>query len=105
METIASKRNDLHRISLAPLVRDHPIWNGQQNLVVDVPVELQISRTISRDDTDEAGVKAIIAAQMDRQERLSKADDVILNDKDLDHLLSEVDKLHETYLQMSTSKA
>ncbi|MBL4866532.1 MAG: dephospho-CoA kinase [Pseudomonadales bacterium] len=76
-----------------------------RTLVVDVPVELQISRTISRDDTDEAGVKAIIAAQMDRQERLSKADDVILNDKDLDHLLSEVDKLHETYLQMSTSKA
>ena len=76
-----------------------------RTLVVDVPVELQISRTISRDDTDETGVKAIIAAQMDREERVSKADDVILNDKDLDHLLSEVDKLHETYLQMVTSKA
>ena len=76
-----------------------------RTLVVDVPVELQISRTITRDDTDEAGVKAIIAAQMSREDRLSKTDDVILNDKDLVHLLSEVDKLHKTYLQMATAKS
>ncbi|MBV1880036.1 MAG: dephospho-CoA kinase [Pseudomonadales bacterium] len=76
-----------------------------RTLVVDVPVELQISRTITRDDTDEAGVKAIIAAQMSREDRLSKTDDVILNDKDLTHLLSEVDKLHKTYLQMATAKS
>lgn len=55
-------------------------------LVIDVPEELQIARVIARDETDEAGVKAIIAAQMSRQERLARADDVIVNDQDLAHL-------------------
>ncbi|MBA55754.1 MAG: dephospho-CoA kinase [Pseudomonadales bacterium] len=70
-------------------------------LVIDVPVELQVARTISRDDTTEEGVKAIIAAQMPREERLQKADDVICNDQDLAHLHQEVDKLHQTYLQLA----
>lgn len=70
-------------------------------LVIDVPVELQIARTVTRDETTEAGVKAIIAAQMSRQERLSKADDVICNDQDLNHLHNEVDTLHQTYLQLA----
>ena len=70
-------------------------------LVIDVPVELQVARTITRDDTTEEGVKAIIAAQMPRQERLQRADDVICNDQDLAHLHQAVDKLHETYLQLA----
>ncbi|HAU13316.1 MAG: dephospho-CoA kinase [Pseudomonadales bacterium] len=70
-------------------------------LVIDVPVEMQIARTVARDETTEAGVKAIIAAQMSRGERLSKADDVICNDQDLNHLHSEVDRLHQTYLQLA----
>ena len=70
-------------------------------LVIDVPVELQVARTITRDDTTEEGVKAIIAAQMPREDRLQRADDVICNDQDLEHLHQEVDKLHQTYLQLA----
>ena len=72
----------------------------QRVLVVDVPESLQIERTINRDNTDEAGVKAIIAAQMPRQKRLDKADDVIVNDQDLDHLHQQVDRLHQHYLEL-----
>ncbi|MDY6918893.1 MAG: dephospho-CoA kinase [Pseudomonadota bacterium] len=70
-------------------------------LVIDVPEELQIARVIARDETDEAGVKAIIAAQMSRQERLARADDVIVNDQDLAHLQQAVDRQHEIYLQLA----
>ena len=70
-------------------------------LVIDVPEALQIARTVQRDDTTEDGVKAIIAAQMPRQERLAKADDVIVNDQDLNHLLRAVDRQHEIYLQLA----
>ena len=70
-------------------------------LVVDAPEQAQIDRTIVRDDTNEQGVKAIINAQMTREERCGKADDIILNDKDLEHLQSEVDKMHEFYLSRS----
>lgn len=70
-------------------------------LVIDVPVELQVERTMSRDNNSEEQVRAIVAAQSDRQQRLSKADDVIVNDQDLKHLHQEVEKLHQTYLKLA----
>ncbi|PCJ40116.1 MAG: dephospho-CoA kinase [Moraxellaceae bacterium] len=75
---------------------------AQRILVVDVPVELQISRTINRDDTTEAGVKAIINAQMDRARRVEKADDIIINDQGLNELHNAVDALHKNYLALRT---
>jgi dephospho-CoA kinase len=74
-------------------------------LVVDVPVELQVSRTMSRDNNDEAQVRAIIAAQTSREARLAKADDIIVNDQDLDHVTHEVRKLHDQYLQLAAASA
>lgn len=70
-------------------------------LLVDVPVELQIERTMARDNNSEEQVRAIIASQASREERLQRADDVIVNDKDLAHLDREVARLHEFYLKLS----
>jgi dephospho-CoA kinase len=70
-------------------------------LVIDVPEELQVQRTIERDTTSAEGVKAIIAAQMPRQQRLAKADDIITNDNDLAHLHHAVDSIHQTYLELA----
>ena len=76
---------------------------AQRILVVDVPVEVQIARTVNRDDTTEEGVRAIIKVQMDRDTRLNKADDVITNDKGLEELNIKVDTLHNTYLSLVNS--
>lgn len=73
----------------------------QRVLVIDVPEDVQIARTTSRDNTDVAGVKAIIAAQMKREDRVAKADDVIVNDKSLEALHDAVDRLHQQYLQLA----
>ncbi len=70
-------------------------------LVVDVPVELQIERTISRDNNSPAQVQAIMKAQLPRQERLKRATHVIVNDKDLTQLHKEVAKFHDLFLTMS----
>lgn len=67
-------------------------------LVVDVPVELQVQRTMARDDNSEEQVRAIIDSQTSREDRLARADDVILNDGDVASLHAAVDALHETYL-------
>ncbi|HLV18541.1 MAG TPA: dephospho-CoA kinase [Pseudomonas sp.] len=72
----------------------------QRVLVIDVPEELQIRRTLARDGTDEAQVRAILAAQASRSERLAKADDVIVNDRDLSWLHQEVERLHRFYLTL-----
>ncbi len=86
----------------------HPILieTGRQTscdrvLVVDVPEALQVSRTMARDDNPEAQVRAIMAAQASREERLAAADDVIVNDQGLEHLDAEVARLHAKYLALA----
>lgn len=72
-------------------------------LVVDVPEELQLERTMARDNNDEAQVRAIMAAQASRSDRLEKADDVIVNDADLDSLDARVEDLHQCYLSAANA--
>ena len=72
----------------------------QRVLVIDVPEAVQIERTVLRDKTNEAQVRAILKAQASREERLSRADDVIVNDRDPAWLKSEVERLHQFYLTL-----
>ncbi|MEC8746294.1 MAG: dephospho-CoA kinase [Pseudomonadota bacterium] len=67
-------------------------------VVVDVSEEVQLTRTMARDDNSEALVKQIMAAQLDRQTRLSRADTSIPNDGSLETLNERVEKLHEDLL-------
>ncbi|MFP3925276.1 dephospho-CoA kinase [Pseudomonas sp. W5-36] len=72
----------------------------QRVLVIDVPESVQIQRTVLRDKTNEEQVRAILKAQASREERLSRADDVIVNDRDPAWLKSEVERLHHFYLTL-----
>lgn len=72
----------------------------QRVLVIDVPESVQIERTVLRDKTNEEQVRAILKAQASRDERLSRADDVIVNDRDPAWLKSEVERLHHYYLTL-----
>jgi dephospho-CoA kinase len=69
-------------------------------LVIDAPESMQLSRTISRDGSDSEVVQAIMASQLSRTERLGKADDVIVNDQDLQALQQAVKNLHQKYLDI-----
>lgn len=75
----------------------------QRTLVVDVDEATQIRRTMRRDNTTEEQVKAIIAAQCPRQQRLALADDVIQNGDDVTATQRQqaVYALHQTYLQLA----
>ena len=82
--------------------------SGQNTLadyvvVVDVPEEVQLKRTMARDDNSEALVKQIMAAQLDRQTRLSRADASIMNDTSLQELYERVEALHEDLLLKATT--
>jgi len=72
----------------------------QRILVIDVPQSLQIQRTLQRDGISEQQVQAILKAQSSREDRLSHADDVLVNDRDLAWLHSEVERLHHFYLTL-----
>ncbi|MNP49487.1 Dephospho-CoA kinase [compost metagenome] len=69
-------------------------------LVIDAPPELQVQRTLLRDNTSPEQVQAILAAQLAREERLRHADDVVVNDRDLAGLHEQIDRLHHFYLTL-----
>ncbi len=73
----------------------------QRLLVVDAPAEVQIARTMARDNNSRELVESIIAAQVDRETRASHADDILLNDGSVEDLLAKVEQLHEIYLQLA----
>ncbi len=72
-------------------------------LVVDVPRELQIKRASARDHATTAEVARIIDAQLAREERLDRADDILRNDTDLRSLENQIRRLHGLYLKLSNS--
>ena len=67
-------------------------------VVVDVPESVQLHRTMARDDNSAQLVKSIMAAQLDRETRLSRADTSISNDGTLEELYARVDDLHQDLL-------
>ncbi|MFK0570075.1 dephospho-CoA kinase, partial [Endozoicomonas sp.] len=69
-------------------------------LVVDVPEKAQIERTMARDNMTEEQTRQILNSQIQRKQRVAKADDVVDNSgslKQLHHLLEE---LHQFYLSL-----
>lgn len=102
--------NDLNTATSTYAVLASPLLveSGQNKLadrilVVDVPEELQLARTIKRDQNTAEQVKAIIAAQASREQRLQYADDVICNDSSLEQLHLQVGQLHQHYLTLAQS--
>jgi dephospho-CoA kinase len=71
-------------------------------LVVDCPEELQIARVMARSGLAPDEVKAVLAAQATRAERLAAAADVLVNTGSPKALRSEVATLHRRYLAFST---
>lgn len=70
-------------------------------LVVDVPEAIQLERASRRDGVDAEQIQRIMASQMDRQERLARADEMLDNSGDLASMQAQVERLHRRYLEMS----
>ena len=70
-------------------------------LVIDLDEEKQVHRVGARSGLSEAEVRKIIAAQIERSERLRHADDVIENNADMASLEAQVEKLHRRYLALA----
>jgi dephospho-CoA kinase len=66
--------------------------------VVDCPEDLQVARVRQRNALPEDQIRAIMAAQASRAQRLAVADDVIDNSTTLAALEAQVERLHAAYL-------
>ncbi len=73
----------------------------QRVLVIDCDEEKQVVRTMARSKLNEHAVRAIMATQVSRQQRLQEADDIIINNDDMDSLHQKIARLHQKYLKIS----
>lgn len=95
-----------YRLLVSPLLYE----SGQDSLVsrtlvVDVSQDVQLARTLSRDGVSEAQVRAILAAQLPRETRLAKADDVIDNNGNQASLREQVAAMDVRYRSLAASNA
>ncbi len=104
-EKIASAPLPYCILSSPLLIESSDIEIVSRVLVVDVPEALQISRTLARDDVSETQVKNTITAQLSRNERLTRADDIIDNSGSKEHTLEQVTSFHRTYLELAKNYA
>ena len=74
-------------------------------LVVDCPESLQVSRVMARNGLAETDVRAILATQATRAQRLAAADDVLANDAGLAALEAQIAGLHQRYLHLAAQRA
>ena len=95
---------DPYMIIVVPLLVESPMKTLMDRvLVVDCSEDVQLKRLLARDTENEAQARRMIAAQASRDERQAIADDVLLNDTDLDETRRQVDALHHRYLELSNS--
>jgi dephospho-CoA kinase len=88
---------------VAPLLIENSLTSFVNRvLVIDVSEHNQLERTLARDNSSKDEIKAIIASQTTRVNRISFADDIIdNNEKPLDFTFNQVKKLHANYMKIS----
>jgi len=69
----------------------------QKNILIDVPIEVQLEGTCKRDNIEREQVEKIIAAQMSRDEKRSKADYIVDNTNTLDVVKRHILELHQRF--------
>ncbi|UPR29088.1 dephospho-CoA kinase [Vibrio crassostreae] len=97
-----SKITSPYGLLVAPLLVENQMQGmADRVLIVDVPAEVQIERTMSRDNVSREQVASILKSQASREQRLAVADDVIKNHTKNQELLPQITDLHQKYLAIS----
>ena len=92
-------------ILVVPLLAENPAFRKliRRMLVVDCGEATQVARVTVRSGMNGEEVRAVIAQQAPRAERLRLADDVIHNDAGVERLAEQIAVLHQKYSTMQNS--
>jgi dephospho-CoA kinase len=106
-DALISAASSAYAILMVPLLVESRAYRErcQRVLVVDCPEALQIARVVARSGITKEQVRAIMATQATRAERLAAADDVIDNSGDHAALRRQIEALHVRYLQFAAAAA
>ena len=94
-----------YALLIAPLLLENklPIYTDRV-LVVDIPEDLQLRRTVQRDQVTAEQLRNILSSQLARAERLAQADDILLNTIPVSELKPQIQQLHLSYQQFAKEK-
>nr|WP_315212109.1 dephospho-CoA kinase [uncultured Duganella sp.] len=89
-------------IYAVPLLVESGTWRSRVSrvLVIDCREEVQIARVMARNNLPESQVRAIMATQASRAQRLAAADDIIENNDGIAALGPQIDRLHALYMKI-----
>jgi dephospho-CoA kinase len=85
-----------HQVAIyeaALLVENHIHERLGGLIVVSVPIEVQIARLRARDDLDEEGARARVAAQLPLESKVAVADWVVDNSGPVEHTRAQVEQI------------
>ena len=104
-ERAAQQAQGAYLVFVVPLLVESGSWKQRVSrvLAVDCSEQTQIQRVMRRSGLTEPAVRAIMAAQATRAQRLAAADDVIDNDSDALALVPQVDRLHALYASLAAA--
>ena len=95
-----------YQIIVVPLLAGSPLAQFVDRiLVIDCDEDTQITRLLARDNETIEQARRILAAQASRETRLQLADDVIHNDRGLEHTRAQVAALNTAYRLICQSLA
>lgn len=103
---IAAAKDAPYVILSAPLLFETGVFAGECRRVVAVDCceETQIARAVKRGGITDAEARAVLAAQMPRAERISRADGVINNEGGRRELRRAVLEFHKQFMQLSQER-
>ncbi|MBB1406037.1 dephospho-CoA kinase [Pseudoalteromonas sp. SG44-5] len=89
-------------VLVAPLLFENGLDKYcNRTLLIDVPKNVQIERTVKRDNISLDQVNSIITAQMSREQKQQQADDILNNDRSLALVKHDLIALHKGYLKLA----
>ena len=71
-------------------------------LVIDTPENNQYQWVAERDGLNSEQIEAVLASQASREDRLKIADDVVINDGNMQRFYRDLDRLHVAYLELAS---
>lgn len=100
-----SQSKSPYTILSAPLLFENDLDSYcDTSVLVDVSEQIQLQRTLARDQSTEAIIKSIIASQMPRLEKRAKAIIIIDNNGDVSQLQQQASRLHAQLLELAELK-
>jgi len=85
-----------------------PLWGPKNKfnrvLVIDAPEHLQIERIANRDKSTKKIAETIIKTQMNRNERISYSDDLLINDDSVEDFERKLDFYFQIYEKLANEE-